>query len=140
MLSDSGAKCCAPPTQGVRQGMGAHPCIPHTVVRGQQLFGHFALITLLSIKQHMDSSPSKLISDMRSNDPTVFEHLVQAKLAVAAIASGRCPYFMAGKEQGKIWMGFLAGRWRRRDHRIRSSSNFHGRCFQKGFEIAFASH
>lgn len=66
------------------------------------------------------------MSDMRSNDPTVFEHLVQAKLPVTAIASGKVSvFFMAGKEQGKIWMGFLAGRRRRRDHSIQSLSNLH---------------
>lgn len=39
------------------------------------------------------------MSDMRSNDPTVFEHLVQAKLPVTAIASGKLSFFLNGRKR-----------------------------------------
>lgn len=65
-----------------------------------------------------------------------FWHEVQRSNRVRAFGAGKVTtysncfwkgvlFFMAGKEQGKIRMGFLAGRRRRRDHSIQSSSNLH---------------
>ena len=48
------------------------------------------------------------MSDMRSNDPTVFEHLVQAKLPVTAIASGKVSFSLwQEKNKGRSGWDFL---------------------------------
>ena len=81
--------------------------LAYPVVRGQQLFRHFSLITLLSTKQHMDSFPSTCLTW----GPTIqlcSSIWCRQSYQLQQLLLERCPFFLwQEKNKGRSGWDFL---------------------------------